>query len=458
MDIEGKGKSRKRQIKKSQVVFKYVCAILALFVVLIFTIKLFEKKIDVNIIESSIVSEVENLNSLNEEGTKKIDDKNFEKDENTYENVDLNSETIKDTEKVNIESNEYLENMDLLATNSEIIFHRDNLLFVGDIAINKKNVNAYRSSKGIELIVDKTYRKYIAEKDLLIGNMECVLSDKGEPVMKQFNFRASPSMVNMLKDLDFDILSVANNHSLDFGEVAFLDMLDTFKKNDISYIGGGKNSDEAYAECIKEVNGAKYAFLAATVVAPYGSWFAGDDSVGLSNGYNNGRINKRIRELKKEVDKVIVYMHWGREKEEIANETQMSIGRAFVNAGADLVLGCHSHTLQNIEFYKSTPIIYGLGNFIFGGTWTDTMMVSVDFIYSNLYPKGRINLKIIPGISGYELTKVYWKKEDIDAMLYNILVKSPTATIDENGYIIEKLENVENTENTENIENIAKNP
>ena len=433
MEININKRSRKKTEVMGQGKKKKVFITLALFVILFFIIVSKNQK------NTKTENLIENNNELKLE-TEKIYFNNFENEEKQIkqeeQQVNEKNNTNLDLKKENV----------MLATDSEIIFHKDNLIFVGDIAINKKNEMAY-NKKGIDLIVDKTYKKYIEESDFFMGNMECVISDKGEPEIKQFTFRASPSMINLIKDLNVDLLNVANNHSIDYGKEAFLDMLDIFKKNDISYVGGGENDQEAYKEYIKEINGAKYAILSATVVVPYDSWFAKENSCGLSNGYNTGRIIKRIKELKQEVDKVIIYMHWGKEKEEVANETQRSIARAFVNAGADLIMGSHSHTIQDIEYYKSTPIIYGLGNFIFGGTWTDTVMLSVDFIYSNKNPKGRIQIKLFPGISGYELTKVYWKKEDINTMLYMIIMKSNNITIDENMYIVEKTE-----EETEKIQ------
>ncbi len=394
--------------------------------------------------------------------------------EESYENIetkketeketetDIKEETIEETENLNVEESistkSQIENFDFYLTDTatlsevedkgyeridektgEIIYHTDRLVFVGDMCFSDSIVNAYNEELGVDNIISPTYKKTIEESDFFVGNLECVLSDRGEAENKQWTFRASPSMVELLKDMRVNLVSVANNHSMDYGIDAFYDTLKVLDENGIKYIGGGHNLAEANNGYVVNINGVNYGFVAATGVVPYTRWFAEGDVGGVNNGYNLTNVNKSVRQLKKIADKVIVYFHWGVEKEEVANKTQQVAARSVINAGADLVIGAHPHVLQNIEFYKSKPIIYSLGNFIFGSTWTDTAMLTVDYIYSDFYPKGRVEIKLIPGVSGFRKAKTYWRQSEIDNVMNKILASSPTCTIDEKGNLVEKI-------------------
>lgn len=376
-----------------------------------------------------------------------------EESEDIIENIPDSFEDVKDiATKSQIENFDfYLEDTATLSevedkgyerideVTGEIIYHTDRLVFVGDMCFSDSIVNAYNEELGVDNIVSPTYKKIIEESDFFAGNLECVLSDRGEAENKQWTFKASPSMVELLKDMRVNLVSVANNHSMDYGEDAFYDTLKILNENGIRYVGGGHNLAEAKNGCVVNINGVNYGFIAATAVVPYTRWFAEGDVGGVNNGYNLTSVNKSVRQMKKIADKVIVYFHWGVEKEEVANKTQQVAARSVINAGADLVIGAHPHVLQNIEFYKSKPIIYSLGNFIFGSTWTDTAMLTVDYIYSDFYPKGRVEIKLIPGVSGFRKAKTYWRQSDIENVMNKILASSPTCTVDEKGNLVEKI-------------------
>ena len=127
-------------------------------------------------------------------------------------------------------------------------------------------------------------------------------------------------------------------------------------------------------------------------------------------------------------------MHWGRELETVSNTWQKQYGRRIVDAGADLIVGAHSHTIQEIEYYKNVPIIYSLGNFIYGGTMRDTILVTATFDYS-IDKAGQLQLQIFTGISSYERVKKDWNKEEIAVKIKELQDKSSTCYIGDNGYV-----------------------
>ena len=370
-------------------------------------------------------------------------------------NYDLNNETLEEINEY-IETIPYDNNTDVVATSSSIddldIFNEnistvsdiynnniDKLAFVGDIYFSQRNLNTYDNGD-IFRMVNKKYIDIINEHNSLISNLEiCFTNENNATTNKEFTFKASPSYVNILKDLNMDLVTVANNHTLDFGEKGFLDTLETLRNANIGYVGGGRNEEEAKRAYVLNINGRRYGIIAATSVVPSVKWFAEGDKCGLNSGYSSSPICNQIRALKKAVDKVIVYMHWGVEKDEISNEAQQTMARKFVDFGADLVVGAHSHRLQEVEYYNHTPIVYGIGNFIFGSTSTDTEVLSVTFDYTNK-KSGDIKIKLIPGTCGFELTSPLPTENKIKEYLINtILPKSPTCLLDEEGYLVENV-------------------
>jgi len=179
----------------------------------------------------------------------------------------------------------------------------------------------------------------------------------------------------------FDIVQVANNHSLDWGPEAFLSTLDSLEEYKIKYCGAGRNLEEARKPAILERKGIRFAFLS------YASFYKsrtearekrpGIVSIRIEPFYEAPHVNKEdmeamvedIKGAKKKADVVIVGHHWGMSVGYTLDLPQKALGRASIDAGADLVLGTHPHILQGIEIYKGKIIFYSLANFVFDG-WT----------------------------------------------------------------------------------------
>ena len=319
-----------------------------------------------------------------------------------------------------------------ITTNNKEI---DTLVFAGDIYFSKRNINAYDDG-GVYKVLQKDYIDIIDDHDFFVANLECCLTDADEASNKEFTFKVSPKYVSILKDMHIDLVTVANNHAMDYGEKGFLETLDSLNKSGIDYYGGGKDENEATKPYVLEINGRKYALISATSVVPNVNWFANTERAGLNSGYYGNAVCNQIKAIKDKVDKVIVYIHWGVEKDTVSNEDQQTMGRKFVDFGADLVVGTHSHRLQEVEYYKNVPIVYGIGNFIFGSTWTDTEILSIGFDYTD-NKKGKTKIKLLPGTCGYELTSVLSTEQKRNKfILDNIIPKSPTCILDDDGYII----------------------
>ncbi|WP_202077403.1 CapA family protein [Caldalkalibacillus salinus] len=208
-------------------------------------------------------------------------------------------------------------------------------------------------------------RPYFEESDLAMVNLETAMSDRGDAEDKAYAFRTHPDFVKGLDWAGIDLVSVANNHSLDYGVVAFLDTLDELQQHEIGYVGGGVNAEEAYREQTYEVNGQTVAFLGFSRVLPDVSWYAREDQPGLASGYQEERIYQGIRQASASADLTVVYIHWGNEMELEASDDQRRIAHQMVEEGADVVIGAHPHVLQELEWHQGKLIAYSLGNFVF---------------------------------------------------------------------------------------------
>ncbi len=253
------------------------------------------------------------------------------------------------------------------------------LSFAGDVMFSDEYLKEYDRS-GIQAIADTNMLAHMQDADLFILNEEFPFSRRGEPMAdKQFTFRTDPKYVSILQELGTDIVTLANNHALDYGRTAFEDTLETLDQAGIQRIGGGYNISEASAPAVCTVQGQRFAIFGATRVSPSADWYAGENQSGLFQTYDPAKLNAAIQEAKKDCDHVIVFVHWGIEKNETPEEYQRTLARGYIDAGADLVVGCHPHVLQGFEYYKGVPIIYSLGNYLFDNRTGQTVLLETRF-------------------------------------------------------------------------------
>lgn len=211
----------------------------------------------------------------------------------------------------------------------------------------------------------ESVQPFVQSADFAILNLETCVSLRGEPQKgKEFVFRSRPESLKAIKNAGFSAVSVANNHSLDFGKQAFLDTLDKLAKTGILYAGGGLNSDEAYAPAIYVRNGVKIAFFAFTDVLPPG-FASGKGKAGVADSKHPEKLSKLIKGWDGKADLIVVSMHWGKELSQTPTERQVQLAKMLVDSGADLVIGHHPHVVQPAEVYRNRLILYSLGNFIF---------------------------------------------------------------------------------------------
>ncbi len=164
----------------------------------------------------------------------------------------------------------------------------------------------------------------------------------------------------------FTAVSVANNHTGDFGDEAFVEQLELLTAGKVPYFGGGKNLAEAHAPLMIERKGLKIALLGYNEFQPR-TFEAAADSAGVAWSVDD-QVVADIRAARKAGAELIVpFMHWGREYKPEATDRQRTLARLIIDAGADIVVGGHPHVTEGAEYYRGKLIVYSLGNFVFDG-------------------------------------------------------------------------------------------
>lgn len=205
--------------------------------------------------------------------------------------------------------------------------------------------------------------------DLFMLNNEFTYSTRGSEVPKTYHFRSNPSRVENLKKLGVDLVLLANNHVFDYGTDALTDTLDTLTKAGIPEVGAGRNLEEAATPYYARINGRTIAYVAATKAEQYESAIhtqaATDTQPGVLACYDPSRFLEEIRAADANSDFVVASVHWGLEYDEHYSDDQRALAEQMVAAGADAVIGSHTHCLQGINLIDGAPVFYSLGNFWF---------------------------------------------------------------------------------------------
>lgn len=204
--------------------------------------------------------------------------------------------------------------------------------------------------------------------DLVFGNLETVIIPGRIIKSGEMVFRTDPKAVEGLKFAGFNVLSLANNHIMNFGKAGLENTIKILDKNNILYAGAGLNKENIYKSAVKDIKGVKFVFFAFTY----------NFDQRKSSGEIYGAADMSVEKMKEIVEKaelendiIIVSMHAGTEYAASPNERQKEFARGAIDAGADLIIGHHPHTVQTVEKYKDKYIIYSLGNFVFDQMWSD---------------------------------------------------------------------------------------
>ncbi|REE82710.1 poly-gamma-glutamate synthesis protein (capsule biosynthesis protein) [Paenibacillus taihuensis] len=275
---------------------------------------------------------------------------------------------------------------------------------------------------------------FLQKPDFMAVNLETPVTTRGTPAQnKQYVYKSSPDALPALKASGIDLVNLANNHTMDQGEEGLLDTIEHLDSAGIPNMGAGRDDAEAFKPVLLEAKGISVAYIGLSRVIPEGSWKAGKDHPGLAETYDSTRAVKAIQEAKKQADLVVVMVHWGIEREDNPNADQTRLAHEYIDAGADLVIGSHPHTLQGFESYKGKWIAYSLGNFIFPGMTPDKTK-DTGVVDARCSVDGKCSLLMHPMRSN-QSQPAPLKGEDAAALLKRISSISIHASIDAAGNV-----------------------
>ena len=259
------------------------------------------------------------------------------------------------------------------------------VVFAGDILFDESYaIMASMKQRGgrIEDGISEGLLKRLRAADIFMVNNEFPYTDRGTPTAgKTFTFRARPEYASYLLDMGADLVSLANNHAYDYGEISLLDSLDTLEGIGIPYVGAGRDVEEASEPVYMEVNGLTSAFVAATQIERMASpdtKGATETSAGVFRCLEIGPLLETVREAKEKSDFTIVFIHWGTEGTDALDHWQLEQAPQIAEAGADLIIGAHPHVLQPVGFLGDVPVVYSLGNFLFNSRTLDSCIVEAE--------------------------------------------------------------------------------
>jgi len=232
------------------------------------------------------------------------------------------------------------------------------IILVGDVMLDRQPGDMV--ARGCDPF--KKVAAILEGADIVVANLECVVATGGKRVAKHFTFRADPRCLPLLAK-HVDAVSLANNHTCDFGKPGLVEMLERIEGARLHGFGAGRDEAAAHAPLVLPRKGLQVALLAYNGIDSREAE-AGPATPGLA-WLEERRAAADIRAAHADADVVIVFLHWGVQFKPRPTDGQRKLARALIDAGAAAIVGSHPHVTQGAETYKGCPIIYSLGDFVF---------------------------------------------------------------------------------------------
>jgi len=273
------------------------------------------------------------------------------------------------------------------------------LLAVGDINLGRttgKKILGGDNNYAFEYL-----NEFLQKYDITFGNLESQLADLGgetQSPTNEYTFAGPPAGADGLKEAGFDIVSTANNHMWDYGKTALFETMDNLDRVGVKFVGSNKETDKLYQPTIIEVNGKKVAFLAVTMLL---NGYEKSGAVDYVATADTAKLLPAIATAKTQADFIIVSMHGGVEYRATPTTEQKDLAHQIIDAGANIVIGHHTHTAEGVEEYKSGLIFYSLGNFAFWqpfGYWTEHSFIAE----IELKPNGEVDYNPVAIDAGWQ--------------------------------------------------------
>jgi poly-gamma-glutamate synthesis protein (capsule biosynthesis protein) len=249
------------------------------------------------------------------------------------------------------------------------------LSFVGDIMLDRSIRNKVNKLWGGDYHKVFENADFLKQPDLMFANLEGPVSNRGANVGSIYSFRFDPVVFSVLKDVGFDVLSMANNHIGDWGMLALEDTITLGKAQGFEMVGGGFGYEDAKKPEMHEVKGLKVGYVGFSDFGP-ASVLLDEESISTAGvlSASDPNLPTIIADAKKQVDILVVSFHFGDEYQPRSNARQQRFAHTSIDAGADIVVGHHPHVEQETEEYNGGLIAYSLGNFVFDQYFSEETM------------------------------------------------------------------------------------
>ena len=209
------------------------------------------------------------------------------------------------------------------------------------------------------------YATVLRAADFAMVNLETAVTSRGKPEPKTYHFRAPASAFTAVRSAGVDLVSLANNHSLDYGRVGLADTLASAQAARLPVVGAGANATEAYAPYVAGVRGVRVGVVAFSQIHTLSaSWQATDTRSGIAMAFDTDRAVRAVALARQRADVVVVFMHWGIEGSPCPSAEMKTFARRMAQAGADIIVGTHAHVLLAGGWLAGAYVHYGLGNFV----------------------------------------------------------------------------------------------
>jgi poly-gamma-glutamate capsule biosynthesis protein CapA/YwtB (metallophosphatase superfamily) len=236
----------------------------------------------------------------------------------------------------------------------------------------------------------------LGKADFTALNLETSVTSRGAPQPKTYHFRTSPVAFTALRDAGVNLVTMANNHVLDFGLTGLADTLAAAKASGLPYVGIGTNAGAAWAPYVTTIKGTKVAFIGVSQVTELASsWVATNSRAGEANAINLRRTLAAVRAARRLASVVVVFMHWGTEGQSCPDSNQIGLAPKLAAAGATIIVGAHAHMLQGSGWLHHTFVAYGMGNFLW---WEHSYSTATGVLELTLHPRRPLTARFVPAI------------------------------------------------------------
>ena len=232
--------------------------------------------------------------------------------------------------------------------------------------------------------------------DFTAVNLETPVTRRGQPQPKTYHSATTPGAFTALRDAGVDLVTIANNHILDYGQAGLADTLAAANAAHFPFVGAGVNAAAAWAPYVSTINGTKIAVVGVSQVAELASsWVATAYRPGEANALDLGQTLAAVRAAKRLARIVIVFMHWGTEGMACPDQDQLSLAPKLAAAGASIIIGAHAHVLQGSGWLGHTFVAYGMGNFLW---WENSYSTATGVLKLTLHPHAPLTARFIPAV------------------------------------------------------------